>query len=159
MGGIFTAACPGGKCVSHTRPGCCRAVLAVKHLCSPCAQQGRGRGASPAMPIPAGELRAVSRAGGGVSGVPGLVPNFPLLLPLPWQALGGEDLSFPVQLPSRTMPGLLGLGQLLAVMILVLQPTGTLGECPPLPSRLLGFLGSAFLSRGLWEELIEPCSA
>ncbi|XP_041278458.1 complement receptor type 1-like [Onychostruthus taczanowskii] len=59
--------------------------------------------------------------------------------PPPMCALRGEDLSF----PAYTMPGLLGPGQLLAVLLLGLQPTGTQEARCPIPSIAHGQLSSA----------------
>lgn len=101
--------------------------------------------------------------GRGVAVSAGLVwpvPNFPRLLPLPRHAAAGSQqgqaLACPQCWPNsscimlasllHTMPAFLhGLGQLLAVVVLVLQPAGSLGECHS-PAHFLCFCGSSLLA-------------
>lgn len=120
--------------------------------------------------ILAGELREgnprlgqVRRAGGWQHrcGLSGLSPTshscFPFPGTLQW-ALGGERLS-----PScgaglaapRTMPVFLCWpGQLLAVVVLVLEPPGSLGECRS-PVCFLCFCGSTLLTDQIWNDWVS----
>lgn len=126
------------------------------------AEQG-----SPPWHILAGELREgkpspwAGQKGWGVAASAQLVwpvPNFPQLLPLPQRALGGDRLS-PSCDAGPAAPGTMPVflrwpGQLLAAMVLVLQPAGSRGECRS-PACFLCFCGSALLTDQICDDRVS----